>query len=253
MTSTPPTLALPARDDAAATGSQFAAQTGHLDAVERHAAAVEQILTGNVPSWGRRLVPVRVGQVQIWVTPDYVAVGSDEDYLRMPLGHAAAVALCRATDTVLPTARIVDSVWAQATVQLEPRPIPPSPQMTSNAVFLEHQMLVQGQLDSVETDSPSSDWLLAGHKKDVVLSARLTTRPDRVAIYGWHWLSGEPIQPESTVHGAGYADYSHGIRLVSRRATVGTEERDLLDLLTDPAFTELQDGATLDVGAFGDR
>ncbi len=60
----------------------------------------------------------------------------------------------------------------------------------------------------------SASWY-AGHKKDVVITNRLTREQGRIAIYGWHQPTGIPIQPLSTVHGAGYADYSHGIRLVS--------------------------------------
>lgn len=39
--------------------------------------------------------------------------------------------------------------------------------------------------------------LLAGHKKDLVLTRRLVGRPDRVAIYDWHRLDGRPIHPLS--------------------------------------------------------
>jgi hypothetical protein len=67
--------------------------------------------------------------------------------------------------------------------------------------------------------------LLAGHKKDLVLTRKLATRPNRVAIYGWHQLSGEPIQPVSTVHVAEYADYSHGVRLIWGHGLVYVTER----------------------------
>ena len=43
-----------------------------------------------------------------------------------------------------------------------------------------------------------------------------------------------PIQPLSTVHGARYADYSHGVRLVSAVAFVNGRPRSLLDVLQDP-------------------
>ena len=50
--------------------------------------------------------------------------------------------------------------------------------------------------------------LTAGPRKDLVLTSRLWLDPGKVAIYGWHRARGAPIQPLSTVHGAGYADYS---------------------------------------------
>ena len=75
--------------------------------------------------------------------------------------------------------------------------------------------------------------LTAGHKKDLVLSQRLWEQPGRVAIYGWHRADGTPIQPLSTVHGARYADYSHGVRLVSQTMFVDGRPTRLLDALAD--------------------
>lgn len=96
----------------------------------------------------------------------------------------------------------MDAVYAQASLKLEPRPIPPSAEMMSNAYFLDHQNRVQAQLDSVVDGHArvAAGDLVAGHKKDLVLTRKMQGRPDRVAIYGWHRLSGEPIQPVSTVH-----------------------------------------------------
>jgi hypothetical protein len=73
----------------------------------------------------------------------------------------------------------------------------------------------------------------------LVLTNRLLANPDRVAIYGWHEDGGRPIQPLSTVHGARYADYSHGVRLVSAMAYVDGAARPLLDLLEDPRLARL--------------
>ena len=81
--------------------------------------------------------------------------------------------------------------------------------------------------------------LVSGHKKDLVLTNRLSSAPGRVAIYGWHRPGGNPIQPLSTVHGAEYADYSHGIRLVSRTAFVNGQAVDLQDLLMDGTYAGL--------------
>ena len=51
-----------------------------LGVAQRHAAAVEQILAGIVPSWVRRLTPVTLRTAQatatIHVIPDYIAIGS---------------------------------------------------------------------------------------------------------------------------------------------------------------------------------
>jgi hypothetical protein len=75
--------------------------------------------------------------------------------------------------------------------------------------------------------------LVSGHKKDVVITNRLAMRPGQIAIYGWHRAKGAPIQPLSTVHGAGYADYSHGIRLISETAIIDGKLRYMDDILQD--------------------
>ena len=43
----------------------------------------------------------------------------------------------------------------------------------------------------------------------------------------------------STVHGEHYADYSHGVRLVSSRVVVGGEELSMLDVLEDGTLAPL--------------
>jgi len=60
-----------------------------------------------------------------------------------------------------------------------------------------------------------------------------------VAIYGWHWPWGSPIQPLSTVHGARYADYSHGVRLVSETVLIDDEPRQISTVLEDPDLAGL--------------
>jgi hypothetical protein len=75
--------------------------------------------------------------------------------------------------------------------------------------------------------------LIAGDKKDIVLTNRLRSHPDRVAIYGWHASNGRPIQPLSTVHGWRYADYSHGVRLVSTDIFVNGQPRSIFSALQD--------------------
>ena len=71
------------------------------------------------------------------------------------------------------------------------------------------------------------------------VEARLEDEPGRVAIYGWHGQDGSPIQPVYTGHTDRWVDYSHGIRLVSRRVVVDGVEHDLVDLLEDPELWQL--------------
>ena len=73
--------------------------------------------------------------------------------------------------------------------------------------------------------------IVAGVKKDVVITNRLGEKPNRVAIYGWHKLDGQPIQPLTIVHVNWYVDYSHGIRLLKRTVMVDGKPRDVRAIL----------------------
>ncbi len=76
--------------------------------------------------------------------------------------------------------------------------------------------------------------LVGGIKKDVVITPLLASNPGKVAIYGWHQLNGQPIQPLYLGHGVSYVDYSHGIRLVRGQMLVNGQVRSVADVLADP-------------------
>ena len=164
----------------------------------------------------------------IWVTPDYLAIGSDDDFLYVPLTYYSATIVADRFGSVLPTARMVDAIYEQSAHHLTPAPLPAGPLMRSNLYLEEHQQ----RIDAQRSGLPLGE-LISGHKKDLVLSNRLRQFPARVAIYGWHTAPGHPIQPLSTVHGARYVDYSHGVRLVSTTVVVNGRPRSIYDALQD--------------------
>ncbi|MCC5968349.1 MAG: hypothetical protein JJU15_00190 [Pararhodobacter sp.] len=239
------TRAIPARASGAEGGQATLARLASSAGTGRDTAIAQAILAGNLPNFLRQLVPVtvsgtgsdgRAARITLCVMPDYLALGSDSDFVRVPLGLPAASRIAERFDMVLPTTRMVDTIHAQATVRLRPAPMTPGAQMASTDYFLRHNATLEGQRRSAGTPLGA---LVSGHKKDLVLSNRLERNPGRVAIYGWHQANGQPIQPLSTVHGAGYADYSHGIRLVSRTAYVNGRAIDLRDLLGDGRYAGL--------------
>jgi hypothetical protein len=125
---------------------------------------------------------------------------------------------------------MVDAIYAQAQVHLQPQPLQASDTMRTTGYYWHHSELVREQRRSFAAPLGS---LTAGDKKDLVLTNRSWTNLARVAIYGWHLPEGRPIQPLSTVHGSRYADYSHGVRLVSEVAFVNGKPAALLELLQD--------------------
>jgi hypothetical protein len=194
-----------------------------------------EVLAGNVPPFLRVLVPVTVTaddlEATYHVAPDYLAVGSDDDYVLMPLGPYTAQAIADRLGCTLPTPKMVDDIYACAAVKLAPAPIPPSPAMTTVRVFLDHNRVVRAQ--RLQLRKPLG-LLTAGHKKDVVIAACVFESPGMVAIYGWHKPDGTPIQPLYTGHTAAHVDYSHGIRLVLRKMNVGGVSTTVDEVLADP-------------------
>jgi hypothetical protein len=125
---------------------------------------------------------------------------------------------------------MVDHIYAQAPVKLAPAPISPAQtDITDPQTFLRHQQMIEEQRAKSRQVG-----LIAGIKKDVVISPRLAERPDRVAIYGWHRLTGRRIQPLYLGHVDWYVDYSHGIRLVKQQMLVDGEPMRVADVLADP-------------------
>lgn len=236
---------IPRRPRSAGGGSSVIGQLASASGSGRDGVVISEVMAGNIPDFLRDLVPVTfTGQgpggqqtrVTICVMPDYLAVGSDRDFVRVPLGLPAAMRVAERFDMVLPTTLMVDAIYAQAAVRLSPSPMEPGPQMSSTNYFLRHNATVERQRQEADN---RLGLLVSGHKKDLVLTNRLDRNPGRVAIYGWHRRSGSPIQPLSTVHGAQYADYSHGVRLISRRAFVNGRAVDLRDLLADSRLAGL--------------
>ena len=245
-----PLLRLPARPAGAIGGSEFARLTRGLSSEERDRAVVAELERGNIPSFLGHLTPVKLttsdGQAvaaTIWVTPDYLAIGSDEDFLYVPLTYPSATIIADRFGSVLPTARMVDAIYEQSAHHLTPAPLPAGPLMRSNLYLSKHQQ----RIDDQRSGLPLGE-LISGHKKDLVLSNRLLHYPGRVAIYGWHTATGHPIQPLSTVHGALYVDYSHGVRLVSTTVLVDGRPRSIYDALQDSQVAPVlsREGVTRD-------
>ncbi len=162
--------------------------------------------------------------------PDYLAIGSDSDFLRIPMNRYTATAILARFGFVLPTRKMVDAIYDQSAYHFKPQPMTPGPQMRSTEYYRIHNEMIEEQ--SRARGIPVGE-LVSGDKKDVVITNLLASRPGRIAIYGWHRSSGAPIQPLSTVHGARYADYSHGIRLVSEMAMLNGKLRSIYDILQD--------------------
>ncbi len=236
---------IPARPFLAMTGGEFAKSILSMSGPRREQAILAQIVKGNLPDFLRNLKPVQLTErledgklttATIFVTPDYLAIGSDDDFLSIPMNLYTAMEVALHFGFTLPTKKMVDAIFSQSFFQLTPQPMTPGPQMSSTQYYVDHNLKIRKQRLSLGCPL---DALISGTKKDVVLTNHLARALGKIAIYGWHRFSGAPIQPLSTVHSAGYADYSHGIRLVSNIVVIDGEPRSIYDVLEDPRFAKV--------------
>lgn len=241
-------LTLPPRAADAPTGRDFAARIATLNLAAREAAVVAEVMRGNVPDFWRHFVDINLeGRATIAVAPDYLAVGSDDDYLFTPLSPATAQALADQLGCVLPTRKLVNAIYHAASLRLEPAPIPPGDAMTTAPVFAQHNATVREQRAAALAKHPLGT-LVAGHKKDVVLTPQLADAPGKVAIYGWHKPDGTAIQPLFLGHTSAWVDYSHGVRFIRRDMTLDGAPTTIDAVLADPKTCALLS----DEGPMGD-
>ena len=224
-------------------GSAFARKILNANEQSREQQILDQFRTGNIPDFLRHFSKVRFTsqtssgksrEVTLYVLPDYLAIGNNSDYLRLPMSPLTAQAIADQYGLVLPTVKIVDAIYRAASVKLDPRPFKPGPEMVSVAELVRHNAVVQTALKSQVPPG-----LVAGHKKDIVITDLLLRKPDRVAIYGWHLRTGIAIQPVSTAHGNYYADYSHGTRLMAATMVIDDVSHKVSDVLKDPELAAL--------------
>lgn len=188
--------------------------------------------------------PLRFGEqrLSIFVGLDYIGLGQQYSYLRTPITPQLGQELADRFGCILPTPKIVDLILGDA----NRLPAHMQDRRLWN-VWMANAM----NENDMAADNLTAEVLVAGHRKDVVLSDKLprpTAKVDKVrtrnvAIYGWHGARGpNPLQPLYVRHSATYVDYSHGVRLISRRCLVHptirspgvkTEERDILDVMSD--------------------
>ncbi|HMA61240.1 MAG TPA: T9SS type A sorting domain-containing protein [bacterium] len=242
-------LDLPERSPDAVEGTEFANQITGLSIRKREQAIVNQIMAGNVPLFSRKLTSIKLNRtlgsenyaVTFFSVNDYMAIGSEQDYIYIPMMPSTAQHLADELESSLPTKKLVDIIYSKAKVKLDPQPISWSEENVTVPVFMDHTNLINQQLDDKGLARPI-DSLIAGHKKDIIISNRIYSSDrdyDRVVIYGWHRSENDPIQPVYNGHSNLYADYSHGVRLISNIIFINGQKDTLQNLLTDANLAEL--------------
>jgi hypothetical protein len=220
----------------------------------REDAIYEQLRNGNLPDalirrWVRiNLSVTRNGRTirgSVEVLPDYLCIGSDSDYVYIPMDPLTAQQVAFVLDLNLPTAKICHAIY-RATPQGQRiggiardyfrspsrrQTAPRGASQTSTAAYAEHSDAIKARMRARGIPFGA---LVAGHKKDVVISKRLRGTPNKIAFHGFYDASGVPFEPcrdpgpptqgckerPALAHLRQFCDYAQGVRLVRDRMIV---------------------------------
>lgn len=178
--------------------------------------------------------------VEILVLPDYVAVGNDDDFVRMPMGPLSAQRIADTLNCILPTTYLVDRIAEVSEGHLDIFPFRPLGNRNCNPIVFQDSNNAINAL--YKAKGYEFGQFVSGLKKDIVLTYKILTllgMEKNVAIYGWHHPDGRTQQPLHVKHGNFYADYSHGVRLIYRTVIVDGKECDAREILESPALYRL--------------
>ncbi len=253
-------LNIPPRKPDAETGSAFMKRIASLPLDEREEEIFQALSSGNIPDFLRNTITIKgefadsagkLHQVIYEVMSDYLAVGSNKDNCRIPMNPFTAQNLAFQFGASLITAKLSDHIYSQAEIKLAPFsyiPVGNANELVSK--FQEHNAVIEKQL----TESGGKHGqLVAGIKKDVILTSRNATQPDKVVIYGWHKPDGKPIQPIYSGHVYWYVDYSHGIRLINNQVMIDGKRFLFTDILKDPLLFKIFSNETKPMDTVGYR
>lgn len=237
------------------TAAEFDLEIGKVPASLRDSTILNHDAAQHVPPWFgvRPWRPVRIvesidgvpRELRIYVAPDFYAVGDDQSWRRTPMTPRSAQAIAMRWRAILPTRKLARAIYQAADVRIPMAVFPPGPDMTAPSKWRENDARVAARVPD-QRSRLLGGALLAGHRKDIVIGPSLDG--SRVAIFGGARSAPDPKanpadpwawQPYSTVHGAEYADHSHGVRLILDRGFLDGVEVPLGEVFVHPTLHRL--------------
>lgn len=228
--------------------SPFYEQMRTLSFEDREALIYKEITSGNIPGYLKGFVTIKSVQrdtkghkhkVVIFVKSDYLSIGNDNCSFIIPMGPVTAQMIADAFDCSLPTPKVVDLIYKNSKLKLEPfNYIPRGNRNETPDILNDHSRVIFAQIRAA---GYKPGVFVAGTKKDIVISSKLSdsVRTKNVTIYGWHKPDGKAIQPVYNGHIETYVDYSHGVRLISNRVTIDGKDYNYRDVLKNPLLHSL--------------
>lgn len=217
----------------APTGSEFINKILGLSNAQREDAILNEFLEGNIPDFLRKFKPITINNLTYLCMSDYLSIGTDQDYCRMPMNPLTAQKIADQYDCTLPTRLMVKTIHNQAVNKLTPKPWGPPYDHTMDDTerFPIHNQTIQNQLIGKDNFA-----LTSGSKKDIVLTNNLYPNniKKKVAIFGWIQSNNQPIQDLNThSHEVLYCDYSHGVRLIANDVAIDNSIKRISEIFND--------------------
>jgi hypothetical protein len=220
------------------TGSEWLRRYAQVDAGDEHARhrlVLEQVAEHNMPDswddWATVTVKGRKGSVvEFEVSPHGLRIGTDEDWVEIPLDGPHSAAAAEILGLHLATAWMVDQIYEAA--RSKGRVVhyyaatqiakslgysdwnpndPDGVKMRSIEFFKQRSELLRDQLRQQKVDDSA---LASGYFKSVVPPIDGVTRSGGLEMIGGYNTAGERIQPLSGgFHERTFFDYSQNLRL----------------------------------------
>ncbi|MBE6310306.1 MAG: hypothetical protein E7080_04555 [Bacteroidales bacterium] len=242
------------KPDASLSGREFMISIDTMEFWKREDMIVEAILSGNMPSELKQFQKIvfttpivdsveilrKPHKVEMLVLPDYLSVGSDDDFVRMPMGPLAAQQIADSLNCILPTTYLVDRIAEVSEGHIDIFPFRPlGGRNMQPIVFQDSDNAIKALYKAKGYEFGQ---FISGLKKEVVITYKIQSRNEMnkyEAIYGWFHPDGRIQQPLFIRHGNFYVDYSHGIRLINRTVVVDGKKLDAKAILESPTLYRL--------------
>jgi N-acetyl-anhydromuramyl-L-alanine amidase AmpD len=219
------------------TGSEIVADLPQTAGAAREDAILTIIRAGEfLPIvWSEVQLQLGSHHATLFVSSDALALGRDDDAIRITVTATTTQRIADAFGTVLPTTRICDLVWSQALVRLTPCLQTPDAHMSDTDRMVRHSR-------EVDAKRAGRAGLVENVGKHWVLTNGLESAPGRAANYGWfdpQAMNGRLWQTLGLAHSAQYVDYSQVVRLVRRDIIVDGVVRDIEEIGRDAELSAL--------------
>jgi len=166
------------------------------------------------PEWTTITSNYKGRRAQIQVSSDALTILG----VRFVVTAEGAQRIADQLHAILPTPRILQLVWEQAPVRINPCTLPADEKMASTARMIQHSECVDQRI-------AGRAGMVANEGKHWVLTNRIAGKDNLAANYGWFVRGRRPVQTVGTRHDTAHTDYSQILRLV--KPIINVDGRDI--------------------------